>query len=304
MRLPARFFPAIQIEPLIHEALLVPFHVLGKPVGTVWILAQNAERKFDLEDERIVQTLAQFASVGWQLWKAYEAAVDAGRRKDEFMAMLGHEVRNPLGAIIAASEILKTADIQDGRVLTATRVITRQSLQLSRLADDLIDLARIGRGTLELRKELIELQMVLSVAVEATRAQIERLSHTLSVRTPIYPIHIYGDPSRLAQLFTNLLDNASKYTPPGGKIIITADSVNGEALVTVADTGLGIPPDRLNSIFGLFTRLNTKSSSAGGLGIGLALVRTLAELHGGSVDVTSKLGEGSQFLIRLPTQME
>jgi GAF domain-containing protein len=96
MRLPARFFPAIQLAPLIHEVLLVPFHVLGKPVGTVWILAQNPERKFGSEDERIIRTLAQFASTGWQLWKAYEAAVDAARRKDDFMAMLGHELRNPL----------------------------------------------------------------------------------------------------------------------------------------------------------------------------------------------------------------
>jgi signal transduction histidine kinase len=205
-----------------------------------------------------------------------------------------------LGAIVAASEILKTANIQDARTLTAARVISRQSHQLSRLAGDLIDLSRIGRGTFELKKESIELQTVLSTAVEAARVQIDRRSHTLSVRVPTNPIRICGDPDRLAQLFTNLLDNAAKYTPSHGEITISADSANSEAWVIVADTGIGIPQDRLKTIFELFTRVDTRGTSAGGLGIGLALVQTLVELHGGSVEVTSELGQGSQFLIRLP----
>jgi signal transduction histidine kinase len=296
MHLPDRLFPALRAEPRFVEALLIPFQVRGRPVGTVWIVSHTDERKFDREDERVVRTLAQFASAGWQLWNALEAAEEANHRKDEFLAMLGHELRNPLAAIRYATHILQEVDT--ARHATAVTVVARQCQHLTRLAEDLLDLSRIGRGKLELQTGPVELQAVVASAVETAQAQIERRGQELAVELPSAPMWLTGDAVRLAQLLANLLDNAAKYTPEGGRIWVTARSADDQVEIVVRDTGIGIPADKMRAIFDLFTQLG---SSAGGLGFGLALVRNLAVLHGGSVEATSEgPGKGSQFTVRLP----
>ena len=221
MHLPDRCFPALLTDPRFVEAMLIPFHDQGKPVGTVWIVANSPERKFDREDERVMCTLAQFASAGWQLWQACELAAESNRHKDEFMAMLAHELRNPLAAIISAHEVVRKisgddayilrtdlpeADLLQADLLQAVDIVGRQAHHLSRMVDDLMDLSRIGRGELEIHKETVELRMIVDQAIEATHPQFESRRHRLSVRIPDDPIRINGDPGRLVQLL---------FEPPG-----------------------------------------------------------------------------------------
>jgi signal transduction histidine kinase/ActR/RegA family two-component response regulator len=296
MHLPDRHFPALRAEPRFVEALLIPFQVRGRPVGTVWVVSHTYSRKFDREDERVVRTLAQFAAAGWQLWNALEAAEEANHRKDDFVAMVGHELRNPLAAICNAAHILQEADTAGHA--TAVQVVARQSQHLARVAHDLLDLSRIGRDKLVLQVGPIELQSVVAAAVETAQSQIARRGQTLSVELPGAPMWLMGDAVRLSQMLANLLDNAAKYTPPGGQISVSARTADDRIELTVRDTGIGIPADKLGAVFELFAQLD---SAAGGLGLGLALVRDLAERHGGSVEATSEgPGMGSQFTIRLP----
>jgi signal transduction histidine kinase len=240
MHLADRCFPALMAEPRFVEALLIPFHDHGRPVGTVWIVAHNDERKFDGEDERILRTLASFASAGWQLWKAYESAAESSRLKGDFVAMLGHEFRNPLAAILSASDMLHKIGSDDPGHKRASDVVTRQAKHLCRMVDDLTDLSRISRGRLDLQKEPVEIGTLVARALEMTRAQIERHGHHLSVQMPTDPIWVEGDPGRLAQMLSNLLDNAAKYTPKGGEISIVVESVAHQACIRVRDNGIGI----------------------------------------------------------------
>ncbi|MHB8384044.1 MAG: hybrid sensor histidine kinase/response regulator [Candidatus Binataceae bacterium] len=302
MYLADRCFPALVTEPRVVEALLVPFQFQGKPVRTVWIVAHSEERKFDREDERIVRALARFASAGWQLWKAYRTEAESSRNKDEFLAMLGHELRNPLAAILSANEVMQNLPIDDSRAKSAIGVVARQSHHLSRMVDDLIDLTRISHGKLKLQTEPVELRAALDQAVNTTRAQVESRHHRLSIHIPDEPIILNADPVRLSQMLSNLLDNAAKFTPDGGEISITAELAADQVCISVRDTGAGIPKDQLGKIFDLFTQLDgSQMNGARGLGMGLALVRNLAELHGGGVDVISAgAAQGSIFTVRLP----
>jgi signal transduction histidine kinase len=297
MHLPDGHFPALRAEPRFVEILLIPFQVRGRPVGTVWVVSHTEARKFDREDERVVRTLAQFAAAGWQLWSAIEAADEANHRKDEFVAMVGHELRNPLAAICNAAHILQEAD--PAGHAAAVQVVARQSQHLARVAHDLLDLSRIGRNGLVLQTGPVELQTVVAAAVETVQSHIARRGQTLSVQMPGAPMWLMGDAIRLSQMLSNLLDNAAKYTPTGGQIWISARPVAGRIEIAVRDTGIGIPADKLTAVFDLFAQLD---ASAGGLGLGLALVRDLAERHGGSVEATSEgAGMGSQFTVRLPS---
>ena len=302
MYLPDRCFPALRAEPRFVEALLIPFHDHGTPIGTVWIAAHESRRKFDREDERIIGMLAQFASAGWQLWRACAAAEESSRRKDEFLAVLGHELRNPLAAIRSATGVLERFGARDADLGRAADVVARQSRHLCRMADDLLDLSRMSRGTLGLQRKAVDLGVAAADAVEATRPQMERRGHRLSMALPTVPIYMEADPIRLTQLLANLLDNAAKYTPDGGHIWLTTESIDDSVHIVVRDTGIGIPEAELLHIFDLFTRVDGASeSSAGGLGIGLALVRRVAEMHGGSVEAASDgVGKGSRFTVRLP----
>ena len=227
---------------------------------------------------------------------------EADRRKNEFLATLAHELRNPLAPLCNMLEVLKRAEGDVEMLKRARDTIDRQLAQMVRLVDDLLDINRITHDRLELRKDEVELSSVIQHAVEAARPFVDKAGHDLRVDLPKEPIYLNADPARLAQVFGNLLNNGSKYTTPGGTIWVSAKRLDGEVVVTVKDTGAGIPTNKLSSIFEMFTQVDGYSErSQGGLGIGLTLVKRLVEMHGGSVEARSAgEGHGSEFVVRLP----
>jgi PAS domain S-box-containing protein len=235
--------------------------------------------------------------------KQIEVALQqADRRKDEFLATLAHELRNPLAPIRTGLELLRIAG-SDHQLVDKVRVtMERQMTQLVRLVDDLLDIARIRSGKVALRKERVSLASVIRSAVDATRPMMEDANHELTVTLPQHPIVLEADAARLAQVVSNLLTNAARYTPAPGKICLTAECQESEVVVTVQDTGIGIPADLQGRIFEMFAQVDRKPQRAqSGLGIGLSLVKRLVEMHGGSVSVVSEAaGKGSAFTVRLP----
>jgi PAS domain S-box-containing protein len=234
--------------------------------------------------------------------RAEEALKEADRRKDEFLAMLAHELRNPLAPIRNALQILREPGADSAAAEQAGAMIERQVQTMVRLVDDLLDVSRITRGKVRLRKEPVALAAVVSRAVESARPLIDANRHELSVRLPDEPAILEADPTRLEQVFANLLNNAAKYTERGGALQLHARVEGGEAEVRVRDSGFGIPPEVLPHVFDLFAQAErTLDRSQGGLGIGLTLVRSLVELHGGRVSAQSEgPGKGSEFVVRLP----
>jgi signal transduction histidine kinase/CheY-like chemotaxis protein len=224
----------------------------------------------------------------------------AGRAKDEFLAMLGHELRNPLSPIVTALQLMKLRG--DATTTREQQVIERQVEHLVRLVDDLLDISKITRGKVELRREIVEIAEVIAKAVEMASMLFEQRSHLLSIDVPRKDLLWEGDPVRLAQVVANLLTNAARYTPRGGDIKLFAGRVGSEIVIRVRDNGMGISAEMLPRIFDLFVQGKQSADRAeGGLGIGLTLVKTLVSLHGGSVVATSPgLGGGSEFVIRLP----
>ena len=230
------------------------------------------------------------------------ALKEADRRKDEFLAMLAHELRNPLAPIRNAVHILRAKSPPVPDLQWAREVIDRQAAQMSRLVDDLLDVSRITRGKIELRRERIELATVVRSAVEASRPLIEKWGHELTVNLPTDPVLLDADLTRLSQVLLNLLNNAAKYTEQGGKIVLNAAEDGAQVVIRVRDNGMGIPRDQIASVFEMFTQLDRSlDRSHGGLGIGLTLVRQLVLMHGGSVEAHSEgPGTGSEFVVRLP----
>ena len=224
------------------------------------------------------------------------------RARDEFLAMLGHELRNPLAPIRNAAQVMRLIGPSDPHLTRARDVIDRQVGQLVRLVDDLLDVSRVTQGKVELHKERIDLDTVLAQAVETSRPLIDGRRHTLTVSLPPGSFYLMADLTRLSQVVANLLNNAAKYMEEGGRIWLEAERKNGEILIRVRDAGVGIPREMLGRIFEPFTQLHRSlARSEGGLGIGLALVRSLVELHGGTVEAHSEgLGRGSEFVVRLP----
>jgi len=227
---------------------------------------------------------------------------DTDRRKNEFLATLAHELRNPLAPMSNMLEVLKRADGDPAVLKRAHGTMERQFGQLVRLVDDLLDLNRITHDRLELRRGEVELSSVIHQAVEVARPLLDVAGHDLTVELPDESIYLNADRARLAQVFGNLLNNSCKYTRPGGKIAVSAKRIDGEVVVTVKDNGAGIPPDKLDRIFDMFMQVDLNSEhSQGGLGIGLTLVKRLTEMHGGSIEARSEgEGKGSEFIVRLP----
>jgi signal transduction histidine kinase len=231
---------------------------------------------------------------------------ESDRHKDEFLAMLAHELRNPLAPIRNALQILRLSDGDGEAVNAATDMMERQVGQMVRLVDDLLDVSRISRGKIELRRERVELAAVINDAVEATRSLANCMGHELAVSLPSQSVSLYADPTRLAQLIGNLLNNACKFTAKGGRIWLRADVEADNVVLRVKDTGIGIAADQLPRIFDMFTQVDTSlERSQSGLGIGLTLVKNLVEMHGGSVEAHSAgVGQGSEFVVRLPILVE
>src|SRR5262245_34643969 len=227
---------------------------------------------------------------------------DADRRKDEFLATLSHELRSPLAPIRTAIEVMRLAH-GDADVLEQARLtMERQVLHLVRITDDLLDVARITQNKMELRRERLDLRTVLTSAMEATRATIDAQDHVLAIDLPDTPLWADADATRLTQAFSNLLANAVKFTERGGRVYVWARAEGPLALISVEDTGIGIPPAMLGRIFDMFAQLQEyRDRTQGGLGIGLALARRLLELHGGSIEAFSEgVGRGSRFVVQVP----
>ena len=228
---------------------------------------------------------------------------EADRRKNEFLASLAHELRNPLAPLAIRLQIMRLASSDPAAVEQALGTMDRQVGQMVRLVDDLLDLGRISRGKIQLAKERVEVASVVYQAVEICRPLGENLKHEVCVTLPPKSIYVHADPVRLVQVFSNLLNNACKYTEPGGRIWVTAQRQGSDVLVSVKDTGIGIPPEMLARIFEMFTQVDqTLERSQGGLGIGLTLVKQLVEMHEGRVEASSDgSGLGSEFVVRLPS---
>lgn len=251
---------------------------------------------------KIVRDITQQKQLENDLRKLATDLSEADRRKNEFLATLAHELRNPLAPMSNMIEVIKRAGGDGAIVKRAYETIERQLGQLVRLVDDLLDLNRITHDRLELRRSEVELSSVIQQAVEVARPLLDKAGHELVVDLPREPIYLNADRARLAQVFGNLLNNSSKYTKPHGSILLTANRVDSEVVVSVKDNGAGIPPDKLKSIFDMFMQVDRSADrSQDGLGIGLTLVKRLAEMHGGSIEARSDgEGRGSEFVVRLP----
>jgi signal transduction histidine kinase len=297
---------------LLRDVLLaaVEEYAGGRP-GLTRDEEREVRRRIRAVIDRCVQaSVARFhtdvLSVRRLLWEELETAhwqlKAANEEKDRFLATLSHELRNPLAPILTAVQLLEFSDVSDPRLRRAREVIERQVRHQTRLIDDLLDVSRIATGKLALRMEPHNLKVAVAYAAEAVLPGIDAKSQELRVELPDEPLPVEADLVRLEQIVTNLLTNANRYTVPGGTIWLTAERGDGEAIVRVRDTGIGIAPALLPRIFDLFTQAETaRDRSRGGLGIGLALVKTLVELHGGVVEARSDgPGEGSEFVVRLP----
>ncbi len=242
--------------------------------------------------------------------QAVESLKEADRRKDEFLAMLAHELRNPLAPIRNAIQLLRVIAPGDSRVRGAHDMIERQVGHLVRLVDDLLDVSRVSRGKIQLQKGPLDIAAVVRQALETSRPLLDARHHELTTLFPAAPIHVFGDLTRLSQVLSNLLNNAAKYTDDGGRIQVTVERVMegalSEAVIRVRDSGRGIDPKALDNLFDLFYQVDRNlDRSDGGLGIGLSLVKSLVEMHGGRVEAHSAgRGQGSEFVVRLPVLRE
>jgi two-component system, sensor histidine kinase len=279
--------------------------VQGLEVGADGYLSQPFEMQ---ELIATVHSLIRLSRTEFELHDRAAQLLEASRRKDEFLAMLAHELRNPLSAINACLPLLTQQPAASEREARARDIVERQVLHLGKLVDDLLDVARVTQGKIELHRVVVDLMRLLRrVAAGTLETKATPRRQTVSLQLPDAPVFVQGDPTRLEQIFTNLLDNASKYTDAGGTIQVMASAFvrDGRSWVRIAivDTGIGMAAESLSTIFALFSQANVAiDRSRGGLGIGLTLVKTLVELHGGHVTARSSgLGEGSQFEVELPT---
>jgi signal transduction histidine kinase/CheY-like chemotaxis protein len=226
----------------------------------------------------------------------------ADQRKDEFLATLGHELRNPLSPLLTAVHLLKTAGLADPVAMRVSAVMERQIRHLVRLVDDLLEVSRITRGKIEIRREDLDLAAIVQAAIDTIRPLLDASGHVLTVELPPESVTVHGDAVRLAQVLSNLLTNAAKYTDTGGRIDVRLRTEGDRAVVSVRDNGIGIAPEQLDAVFDMFTQVDRSNRRAqGGLGIGLTLVKSLVAMHGGRVEARSEgLGRGSEFIVELP----
>jgi signal transduction histidine kinase len=276
-----------------YEAGAVDF--IEKPIEAD-ILRSKADVFCDLYRQR-----EQIAAQRDALENISQALRDADRHKDQFLAVLGHELRNPVAALQAGAHLLKK-HAGTGKAEAVRESMERQLFHLSRLVEDLLDISRISEGKISLRKERVALGAILRSAIEASEPNIDAADHAFTVDVPDEPIWLDADHTRIAQVVANLLNNAAKYTPNGGAISLTAHCADQHAVITVTDNGVGVPAEMQSRIFQIFEQVEDhRNQAAGGLGIGLALVRQIIGLHDGSIAVESEgQGKGSVFLVRLP----
>jgi signal transduction histidine kinase/DNA-binding response OmpR family regulator len=294
------------------KMLIVPLRLSERSLGVLALAAPS----FPAADVATMEELASRAAIAFENAHLYlslqreilksreaeEKLQEANRRKDEFLAMLSHELRNPLAPIRNAVEVIRRVAAPEPTLTWARDVIDRQTTHMSRLIEELLDVSRISQGKIALKKEAVELSQIVAHGIETVRPLIEARGHKLRVDTPGTPVWLEADFARLAQVIANLLNNATKYTEDGGEISLTAGVRGGNAIITVKDNGIGISPELLPRIFDLFAQgERSLDRSQGGLGVGLTLVQRLIEQHDGEVKASSEgLGKGAEFTITLP----
>lgn len=286
----------------LHATVVLPLRARLKTLGVLSLGMGPSGRPFHSTDLELAEDLADRAAVFLENAYLYRDIQDADRRKNEFLSMLAHELRNPMAPIRNAVEILRATDAPGTELQWVRDVIERNVNHLVRLVNDLLDISRISQGVIPLQMEHIEVAAIVAQAVEISRPVIDARKHELSVSLPQEPLWLNGDETRLGQVLANLLNNAAKFTQPGGKIWLTVEREPSQIAFRVRDSGIGISPDMLSKIFELFMQVDgSLDRTEGGLGIGLTLVRRLVEMHHGSVQASSSgLGKGSEFVVRLP----
>jgi signal transduction histidine kinase/DNA-binding response OmpR family regulator len=284
------------------STLTLPLVARDRILGVIALTRNGTRGFFTLSDQALAESLTTRAAIALDNAQLFMNLKEADRQRNEFLSMLAHELRNPLAPIRNAVEVMQSQGANTGDVAHWRDVIGRQVGHLVRLVDDLLDVSRITQGKIRLQMQPVDLVTIAAQAIEASRPEIDARSHQLHLDLPQKPVFLFGDVTRLAQIFTNLLNNAAKYTKAGGHIWVTAQVNQGSVVVTVRDTGIGIPSEMLGRVFDLFTQIDRGIDRAeGGLGIGLTLVRRLVEMHNGRVEVSSNgPGTGSEFSIHLP----
>ncbi|WP_429579952.1 hybrid sensor histidine kinase/response regulator [Paraburkholderia youngii] len=325
---PKQRFPCLrEIKPEITEELVVPIPGVSEPWGALWVMSHGKKHHFDNEHRRILTSLANFTCAALNIRQAKAdaesraAEAEAARRalaeaesnKDNFIALLGHELRGPLAPVDSALSAAQRLAADSPAVLSALAVANRQVAQLKRIVSDLLDASRIRTGKLSVRYAHGLLGDIIKDAMGAVREEAEKHQHTLRAELPRYPVTVFADAGRLTQVFSNLLGNAVKYTPPGGEIALRVeapdptlipehDSTPREVVVTIRDNGMGIAPDLLPHVFDLFTQApGVRTRTEGGLGVGLSVVRYLVNAHQGEIAIFSDgEGRGTEVTVRLP----
>lgn len=316
-----RAYPYVgELHAPVREALLVPFYDEGVPIGTVWAVHHSEEGHFTAEDLRLLTSLTRFAGVaarmsvlvadlreeGEEHKRQLAQARQADRNKDDFLAQLGHELRNPLNPMKIGLHLIKQGlPAGNSEMHRMHAMVERQMQQIEKLSNGLMDAAAIRSGKIAIHPQPMSLQSAIAGAIEQVNPVCLAREHRLSVEMPEGPLMISGDEGRLVQAFSNLLTNACKYTPNGGNISLRTREAAGEVRIDVEDSGEGIEEADRARIFQMFTQVDARPGQArGGLGIGLALVQQIVELHGGAVAVFSEgKGKGSRFEVRLPRQL-
>ncbi|MCI0332428.1 MAG: response regulator [Planctomycetes bacterium] len=288
------------------SAIVAPLIARDAPLGAIICCLMGAKRRFEHDDIALIENLASRAATALDNAQLFQTIRDGERRKDEFLAMLGHELRNPLAAIANAGELTKLIEPTDPTFDESLEIIRQQASLMKRLVDDLLDVSRITSGRVQLQKSLVSAGDVLTRVAEANYLLFSSRHHTLHLSIPDEEILLEADPYRLEQILSNLLVNAAKYTDPGGEVWFGAWREGHDVVFRVKDTGIGIGADLLPNVFDLFAQANRSLHRAeGGLGIGLTIVRGLAELHGGRVWVTSAgFGHGAEFFVALPVVVD
>ncbi len=282
-----------------NNSAIAPIVARGKSLGVI-IFGTEEPGRYEAEMLGLIEELGFRAGVALENAQLYLAAREADRRKDEFLAMLGHELRNPLSPILTGLQLMRLK--APNTCESERKIIERQVEHMVRLVDDLLDVSRITRGKIQLKRERLDTMAVLTKAVEMTAPLLEQRSHHLQLTPPPEPLAIEGDSARLAQVLANLLNNAAKYTDPGGWIRASVEREGEQVVLRIRDSGTGISPEVLPKVFEMFVQDGRAiDRSQGGLGLGLAIVRSLVELHGGTVSAHSEgVGRGSEFVVRLP----
>ena len=321
MSRPVRHFKHIKTwGPEIREALSIPFHRNGAQAGTLWVATHDDTRHFDAEDARRITSVSKFAAAACEVLAAsqsletkvaeagdtVELAIAADGNKNRFVSILGHELRGRLAPLKNAVELLKLDPTNAVTRRSITEIIDRQIGGMTRLIDDLLNVASLQDGHVQFRHTLAAVSEIIEHAVESARPLAAARNHTLIVNVPPEPIVIYADAMWLSQALQNLLGNAAKYTDPGGVIGISAKRDKGDVVITVSDNGIGIAPAELDTIFELYAQSGQARTerSAGGIGLGLYLARLIVEGHGGVIRASSGGPDGgSEFIVSLPVPL-